>query len=128
MQQVASPAGGWAVAENWGVWSDRDQSVIRFRLMRFRTNPFANWLLVNITGNYFHDNSATLVSAPGLEEQEVSLEDAQLRIPLDALDQHARVDIRLRHHNAVSPQSLGQGDDPRRLAFAMKSVGFTVSD
>jgi hypothetical protein len=128
LQQVASPAAGWAVAEPWGVWSDREDSMIRFRLMRFRTNPFANWLLVRIRGDYFHDNKSTLVSAPGLEEFEVSLEDAQLRIPLDALDMHARVDIRLRHANPVSPLSLGQGDDSRRLAFALKSVDFSVSD
>jgi hypothetical protein len=110
------------------VWSDREESVIRFRLMRFRTNPFANWLVVTIKGDYFHDNRVTVVSAPGLEEFEISLEDAQLRIPLAALDIHARVDIRLRHSNPVSPLSLGQGDDPRRLAFALKFVGFTVCD
>jgi hypothetical protein len=128
LQQIASPAAGWAVAEAWGIWSDREESVIRFRLMRFRTNPFANWLVVRIRGEYFHDNLSTRVSAPGLEDFETSLGDAELRIPLAALDEHARVAIRLRHTHPVSPASLGQGDDPRRLAFALKFVSFGVAD
>jgi hypothetical protein len=70
----------------------------------------------------------TTVCAPGLDDTELSLEHAELRIPLSALDEHARVDIRLRHANPVSPQSLGQGEDPRRLAFALKSLDFRVSD
>lgn len=128
LQQVASPAAGWAIPEPWGIWSDKDESYIRFRLMRFRINPFANWLVVHITGSYFHDNTATTLSAPGLGNMEISLQEASIKIPLDALDIHAKVELRLRHHHPVSPLSLGQGEDNRLLAFALKSISFSVCD
>ena len=128
LQRLASPAAGWAVAESWGIWSDRDESLIRFRLMRSRTNPFANWLNVDIKGNYFHDNVQTTVTVPGIAPCELSLQDCRLQVPLAALDIHSTVEIRLKHHNPVSPSSLGVGDDVRKLAFALKSLHFTVTD
>jgi hypothetical protein len=57
LQRIASPAAGWALAEPWGIWSDQSESVLRFRVQRNLTNPFASRLVLSIRGRYYQDNT-----------------------------------------------------------------------
>jgi hypothetical protein len=128
LQRIASPAAGWSLAEPWGLWSDQAESIIRFRLLRSRIDPFARRLRINIRGRYFHDNTSTRVRAPGLAATDLNLEQACVEIPLQALEANACIELRLEHSNPVSPASLALGKDVRTLAFALTAISFTVGD
>jgi hypothetical protein len=122
--QLTPLDGGWSRPEEWGVWSSGEASIIRFRISPNKVSPHYKQLKLSIKGFYFSDNNNTIVTIKGLEKNTLSLVDNELTIPLTSFDSYGCIEIYLEHQNPCSPKELGQGDDSRKIAFAMKELKF----
>lgn len=119
---------GWSKPEDWGAWSVREQSKIRFRLFSRRIIGEVDALRIKVFGRYYGDNESTevVINDINFGWQDLSLATTEFVIPLGALGPYESIEIALQHQNANSPFELEGKKDNRPLAFAMTAVGYTL--
>ncbi|MDD0967459.1 MULTISPECIES: DUF6311 domain-containing protein [Pseudomonas] len=120
-------AQGWSVPEPWGVWSSGPNAELVMRIpdsarrLRLETTAFLA---------PSHVRQGVVVRLNGLEALTASLDKADgntLEVSLTpAIRQRIKADgllrLQLQFADAISPQQLGMGQDPRKLAMGLKTL------
>lgn len=107
--------GGWSVTEHGGTWSDGTLSEIRLPVAAGGKS-----LEVTLTGHYFATQRATEITLDGKTLGTFNLADTSFAIP--GSRRNGYLTIGLRHPGAVSPLSLGESQDARKLGFHLISI------
>ena len=119
---------GWSkFIEDWGVWSDGNESQIILPIPK-EDNVQRIALELRAFVNTSHPNQRLQIYINGhwyADAQLTSFDDniVNITIPKIALQQ-GYVAIKIIHANAISPQQLGAGSDRRLLAIGLKSASF----
>jgi FkbM family methyltransferase len=113
-------ARGWSFPETWGVWSDGEESVIKFFIgsdLKKLTDPS-----LNITGIYFKAvaQEETTVLLNGLNLGSYNLQDCSIKLTNQQLQQE-HLTITLLHNQPITPEK----SDPRRIKFGLNSVSIS---
>ena len=114
---------GWSFPESWGVWSDGENSRIKF-LPQEPGEPFASAELC-FQGRYYGEVEHTRVIVNGEELGSFDLTDCALVIPASVLC-CAEVDILLVHAQPQSPAELEGGTDTRRLKYGLENIYWNI--
>ena len=122
---VAALSSGWSMPEPWGTWSEGPRSLLSVRL-RGRASH------VELTLSPFVRQGQPLevrVSLDGQPHETLQLADPEPRayrihLPAGAATQDGErtVRIRLEYARTWSPRALGQSNDTRQLAVALRQV------
>lgn len=130
--------GGWAIPEVWGVWSNGGSAALDFPVPLFPADRYAITLHMNLRAfitprnlqqniaiyvNNKYIKSITLLKSAGNEiVVEMPLSD-----PMDPKTQLHYL-IEFKFENALSPTSLGTGEDDRLLAIGLEKAVFKKAD
>lgn len=117
------PGNGWRDSENKGVWSIGECSEIIFRIPEVHPTEGPKGLLLTLTGNYFGDNTSTLVCIDGAITR-VDLRSSALNIPIDEDKRENGIRVELRHDMPTSPLDQGSGASADKLAFCLQQIGY----
>jgi FkbM family methyltransferase len=114
---------GWSFPESWGVWSEGDESLLRF----YPIPPEQDIEQVELCfeGQYYGTGGQTRVEVCGQSVGEFDLTQCTVRVPAGSF-RGPDVKIRLRHNNPQSPRELeGVGDD-RRIQYGLKALAWNA--
>ncbi|MEM1153827.1 MAG: hypothetical protein AAGI44_06775 [Pseudomonadota bacterium] len=116
---------GWCKQNQWGVWSNGAESLIRFRVLAEQIEAHDKGPIITMKGRYYGDNTCTAVFINGLGYGEVDLTQSKtgFYIPKEQLPVYNVVCVRLFHAKPVSPREFDGSDDDRALAFGLKRIG-----
>lgn len=115
----ATMLSGWTNIEPWGIWSIGKTSET---LIRLPDNLAKSGFMLRITGRYFNNNALTELRINDNEIVNMSLENAQIKIPASMLAESTMMKITLTHESPTSPASVSKSDDPRAIAFGLTSL------
>ncbi|MBV9107360.1 MAG: hypothetical protein JO313_15190 [Verrucomicrobia bacterium] len=128
-QGLQDLAFGWAAPEDWGVWSDGDESLLTLQLP---DDPGSDAVLEIDGFGFINPKSRrqkieVSVNSQNIGEFAYSASDRtgtrSVRIPRAILLGHGGIaEIALRYSDAASPARLGLFLDPRILAFGLRSL------
>ena len=119
-------ADGWSRPEIWGVWSTGSQSTISLRVAA--KVLAGNGLEIKLRGKYFDGVEPTGVIINGRDFGQHVLKNKSFKVAREVLDGDM-LRLRLVHHNPVSPQQLGRGEDARKLKYGLTEISVrTVRD
>ncbi|MEZ5352276.1 MAG: DUF6311 domain-containing protein [Bryobacteraceae bacterium] len=117
---------GWSIPETWGTWNDGVQASLGMRVEdKIEWDLALDMEFHTYTPNQTFDVVVNGTSVAKLVYETRGRKSAHVVIPRAVAESRGgdlRIDFRM--PNAVSPLSLGQGNDPRRLAMGM--VNFTI--
>jgi len=108
---------GWYLSEGWGRWSSGSESVLLIPLAGQRTRA------LRLVGRYFDGEEITAVYLNGVYAGEMSLTDAELTIPPEALES-GLLKVELHHSAPRSPRSVNGTDDDRLISYALEGISF----
>ncbi|MCP5130062.1 MAG: hypothetical protein H6985_10825 [Pseudomonadales bacterium] len=114
---------GWRRPGARGIWSVNDSSEIIFRIPRVNLDSGPVRLLLAVRGNYYGDNSSTVVEY-GEQRDRRDLRSATISLPVDENTLRLGVHLTLIHDNPVSPLESENKKDSDRLAFLLTSLEY----
>lgn len=121
---------GWSTAESWGTWSEGQHAELELDT-RELPHPARGVRLhfeANVLVNAEHRRQRIAVSLNGVvvTQRDVVYPQSAIAfdidIPTDMLDSSRKVHIGFDLPDAVTPQSIGLGNDPRRIALGLRSL------
>jgi len=110
---------GWSNQEDWGVWSDGEQSELVFNVAPALLAK--KYLTVTIKGKYYNGSEQTKVRINGKSFGAAELLNASFTIASNSLVNN-RIHISLTHLKHASPKALGLGADNRAIKFGLTSL------
>jgi hypothetical protein len=126
-------ANGWAPPEEWGVWSDGDESLLTLQLAK---EPVADAVLEMDGFAFINPKSRRQVIEVAINSKKVgefaySADEhpglRSIRVPREALaGRDGIVEIKLRYSDADSPARMGLYLDPRIVALGLRSLTLKV--
>lgn len=124
MNQCLYFSKGWSFIEEWGVWSDGNESKIKFFLSESLTK--IERPVLGIKGRYFGSVEKTEVYLNEKNLGEFSLENLELVLPGELL-QGVHATIKLVHKEPLRPCDIDGGNDDRLLKFGLESIEISSS-
>ncbi|MCX2542002.1 DUF6311 domain-containing protein [Pseudomonas sp. COW5] len=120
-------AQGWSVPEPWGVWSSGQDAEL---VMRIPESARTLHLETTAFLAPSHVRQGVVVRLNGLEALTTSLDKADgntLELSLtpairQRIKEEGLLRLQLQFADAISPQQLGMGQDPRKLALGLKTL------
>ncbi|MBT4522040.1 MAG: FkbM family methyltransferase [Halieaceae bacterium] len=120
MNQYLFFASGWSFHESWGIWSDGEQSRIKFTL---ELTPLQKQQTVTLYlhGRYFGGEEQTQLYLNQHDLGSHCLIDCRITVDRQLLEE-TRFTLRLVHTNPLRPCDLGEGSDDRCLKFGWEKM------
>lgn len=121
---------GWADAGDWGTWSDGDVAHLQFTPAALEAGrPLELKLEASgyVSGAHTQQRVDVLINGAQVGKMRFSIADPggvrKILLPPQFAEQTTLpLNIEFRMHDAISPEAIGAGKDPRRLGFNLKSL------
>jgi hypothetical protein len=124
---------GWSTPEPWGVWSDGNESILRFKVKQVISSD----LLLTLYGSPFDlptgdQKVEVLVNGELLlkmgKQEKSSKGYYRIILPRELIAKYDnRVELLIKISNPKSPMELGISNDPRKLGFGLVSISIKQS-